>query len=129
MLKEDYIKYWIDSSTRDLSSMEVNFLHGKYDWALFIGHLALEKLLKGLWVKNNKGDMPPKTHNLKKIADEAGYKLSEEESIFLLEINDFNIEAHYPDYKLEFYKKCTKEFAEKYLTKIKDLHQCILKQI
>lgn len=87
------------------------------------------KTIEGLWVKNNVSDMPPKTHNLKKIADEAGYKLSENESLFLLEINDFNIEARYPDYKLDFYKKCTKEFTEDYLIKIKDMHQCILKQI
>jgi HEPN domain-containing protein len=96
---------------------------------LFIGHLSLEKILKALWVKNNQSDIPPRTHNLKKIAEESKYALSEDESILLLEINDFNLEARYPDYKFDFHNKCTKEFAEGYLGKIKELYKCILSQI
>jgi HEPN domain-containing protein len=127
--KQDYIKYWVKTSEDDLSSMESTFNAGNYDWALYIGHLSLEKILKALWVKNNESDTPPKTHNLKKIADEAKYPVTEVESILLLEINDFNLEARYPDYKFDFHKKCTKEFAANYLIKIKDLHRCIVSQI
>jgi HEPN domain-containing protein len=129
MEKQDYIKYWIETSENDLSSMESVFLAGKYDWSLFIGHLALEKILKALWVKNNLSDIPPRIHNLKKIAEESNYPLSEDESILLLEINDFNLEARYPDYKFDFHTRCTKEFADRYLGKIKELYQCILSQI
>lgn len=111
-----------------LASMESNFNSGNYDWALFIGHLSLEKILKALWVKNNSSDIPPKTHNLKKIADEAKYSLSEDEAGLLLEINDFNLEARYPDYKFDFHNRCTKEFAEGYILKIKGLHKCIAKE-
>ncbi len=129
MEKQDIIKYWIKTSEDDLSSMISNFSAGNYDWALFIGHLSLEKILKALWVKNNTGDIAPKTHNLKKIADEANYPISETESMLLLEINDFNLEARYPDYKFDFHTKCTKEFSERYIKKIKELHQCIVNQI
>jgi HEPN domain-containing protein len=123
--KQDYIKYWIDTSEADLISMESVFIAGRYDWSLFIGHLSLEKILKALWVKNNDSAIPPKTHNLKKIADEAKYPATEDEALLFLEINDFNLEARYPDYKFDFHKKCTKEFAENYITKIKELHTCI----
>ena len=129
MEKQDYIEYWLRSSKDDLSSMESNFQSGKYDWSLFIGHLSLEKIFKALWVRNNPGDIPPKTHNLRKIASEALYHLSQDEDILLLEINDFNLEIRYPDYKFDFHKKCTKEFAEEYIKKTKELHQCILNQI
>lgn len=129
MDKQDYIKYWVTTSGEDLISMESVFKAGRYDWSLYIGHLALEKILKALWVKNNSNDNPPKTHNLKKIADEAKYPVSEVEAILFLEINDFNLEARYPDYKFDFHKKCTKEFAENYITKIKGLHNCILSLI
>ncbi len=123
--KQDYIKYWLKTSEDDLFSMESTFNVGNYDWALFIGHLSLEKILKALWIKNNESDIPPKTHNLKKIADEAKYPAKEVEAILFLEINDFNLEARYPDYKFDFHKKCTKEFADNYITKIKELHKCI----
>jgi HEPN domain-containing protein len=127
--KTDYIKYWKKTSEDDLSSMESNFQSGKYDWSLFIGHLSLEKIFKALWIKNNPEDFPPKTHNLRKLAGEAKYQLSEDEETLLLEINDFNLEIRYPDYKFDFHKKCTKEFAEGYLKKIKELHKCILSLI
>ena len=129
MDKQDYIKYWVATAETDLAAMESVFIAGRYDWSLFIGHLALEKILKALWVKKNSSDIPTKTHNLKKIADEAQYSVSEEEALLLLEINDFNLEVRYPDYKYDFYKKCTKEFAEGYLIKIREMFKCILKQI
>ncbi|MCU7491929.1 MAG: HEPN domain-containing protein [Ignavibacteria bacterium] len=129
MNKQDYIKYWIKTSDDDMTSMMNNFNSGSYDWALFIGHLSLEKILKALWVKNNPGDIPPKSHNLKKIADEAKYPMTDDEAMLMLEINDFNLEARYPDYKFDFHKKCTKEFAEGYIQKIKELHKCIASQI
>jgi HEPN domain-containing protein len=129
MNKIEHVKYWIDSSRYDLQSMDKNFQSGTYDWALFIGHLSLEKILKALWIRNNEGNFPAKTHNLKKLADEAKAVISETDSLLLLEINDFNLEARYPDYKFEFYKKCTKNFSESYIEKIKELHACIASQI
>lgn len=129
MEKRDYIKYWVTTAEADLDAMESVFMAGRYDWSLFIGHLALEKILKAVWVKNNESDIPPKIHNLKKIADEANYSLTAEEALLLLEINDFNLEVRYPDYKYDFYKKCTKEFAEGYIAKIKEMFECILKQM
>lgn len=127
--KHDYIKYWVKTSEDDLSSMESNFNSGNFDWSLFIGHLSLEKILKALWIKNNASDIPPRTHNLKKLADEAKYPITEDDAMSLLEINDFNLEARYPDYKFDFHNKCTKEFAEQYVRKITELHRCIANQI
>lgn len=129
MEKQDYIKYWIETSENDLSSMESVFLAGKYDWSLFIGHLALEKILKALWVKNNLSDIPPKTHNLKKIAEEAKLEFNDEDLLLLNRITNFNLETRYPDYKKEFFKSCTKEFAEENIQKIKGLYGCIKEKI
>lgn len=129
MKKQEYIDYWVKTSKNDMLSMESNFNSANYDWALFIGHLSLEKILKALYVKNNESDIPPRTHNLKKLADEARHLLTEDEAMLLLEINEFNLETRYPDYKFDFHSKCTKEFAEGYIEKIKELHQCILRQI
>jgi HEPN domain-containing protein len=130
--KEDTIGYWIKSAEYDLASMESVFSSGRYDWALFIGHLAIEKILKALWAKKNFSDtvpMPPKTHNLAKLADESNFSCTENEKLLLLEISNFNIATRYPDYKFSFHKKCTKEFSEFYIIRIKELFGCILKQI
>ncbi len=129
MDKQDHIKYWIETSEHDLNASASIFETGKYDWSLFIAHLALEKLLKAFWVKNNESFYPPKIHNLAKLAEEGKLDLSDEEKIFLLEVNEFNLEARYPDYKFRFYLRCTKEFTEDYLRRIKEFYQCILKKI
>lgn len=129
MEKLDYIKYWIESSSEDLISMESVFIAGRYDWALFIGHLALEKILKAAWVKNNEGNIPTKTHNLLKISEETKLDFTEEQILILNRVTNFHLETRYPDYKLDFFKSCTKEFAEENIKKIKELYECIKDKI
>ena len=51
---EEIIKYWKKSSDQNYATMN-NLLKSKdYNWALFIGHLVIEKLLKAHWVKTQK---------------------------------------------------------------------------
>ena len=119
MEKQDYIIYWVNTSKEDMISMESVFNTGRYDWALFIGHLVLEKNLRAAWAKNNEGNIPTKTHNLLKLTEEAKLTLDEEQILFLNRVTNFNLETRYPDYKLDFFKSCTKEFAEENIKKIK----------
>ncbi|MBU2599298.1 hypothetical protein KJ849_01790 [bacterium] len=44
-------------------------------------------------------------------------------------ITTFNINVRYPDYKHEFYQKCTKEYTETNISKIKELRLWLKKQI
>ena len=50
----ELMDFWIESSDRDYESMIKNYETKQYTWALFIGHLVLEKLLKGIYAKINK---------------------------------------------------------------------------
>jgi len=90
---------------------------------LFICHLVLEKLIKAFYVKNNDNRIPPKTHNLVRLVQLAQMKLEEKQLLFLDEVNDFNIEIRYPEYKNEFYKTCTKDFTENYFNKVNEFYQ------
>lgn len=48
---EKIIAYWRESSDQNYATMN-NLLKSKdYSWALFIGHLVIEKLLKAHYVK------------------------------------------------------------------------------
>ena len=53
MTNIDLMDYWIESSDRDYESMKKNYETKQYTWALFIGHLTLEKLLKAIYAKLN----------------------------------------------------------------------------
>ena len=129
MTQEEHIKYWLDSAEHDLETLDALYETGKYDWSLFIGHLVLEKLLKAIFVKNNDNKIPPKLYNLVRLSEESHLKIDNNKKIILDKINDFNIEVRYPDYKNEFYKTCTKEFAEENLKEIKELYQWLKSQI
>jgi len=63
------------------------------------------------------------------IANQTHLKLMPEQEQLLLELNQFNLRTRYPDYKLEFYKKCTIDFAGPYFSKIKELYQWLLQQM
>ena len=122
---DEHINYWLNSADHDLDTAESLFSAGKYDWCLFLGHLVLEKGLKSFYVKDNENRMPPKTHNLVKLAEKTTIPLNAELKLFLDEVNDFNLEVRYPEYKQEFYKTCTKKFAEEYLNRIKEHYKWI----
>ena len=128
MNKSEHIKYWTDSSEDDLKAMNNLFKSKDYVWSLFLGHLVIEKLLKAIAVKNDV-DSVPKVHDLNKIAKKANLAIDSEMEDLLDVITTFNIEARYPDYKREFYKRCTKEFASEYNDKIRNLRLWLLEQI
>ena len=130
MTKEDHIKYWIQSSEKDGQRI-VLLIKGKdFVFALYSAHLVLEKLCKAVWVKENKGNHPPRVHNLMWILQETNVSLNEEENSFLRTMNDFQLEGRYPDYTFKIYKICNKSFTEKLLKESsrfqKKLRDCLL---
>ncbi len=50
--KEELIKYWNDTSDDDFETMMAMFDSKRYVWALFVGHLMIEKLLKACYVSD-----------------------------------------------------------------------------
>jgi len=129
MKKSNHIKYWLDSARHDMETARGMFQTKKYDWSLFIGHLVIEKVLKAFWVRDNSNNFPPRVHNLVKLAEQTRVILSEDQKLFLMDINDFNLEVRYPDYKLKFYKMCNKRFTAKYFKKIEELYLWLKKRI
>ena len=122
MTQDEHIQYWLTSAKHDLESADSIFTTGLYDWCLFVGNLALEKTLKALFVAKNNNALPPKIHNLVRLAELSGVKLTDEQKFTLDKINDFNLQTRYPDYKLEFYKRADEQFATEYLNKIKEFY-------
>lgn len=92
----------------------------KYDWALFVGHLALEKLFKGLYISKY-GEYAPFTHDLLRLARLNELDVTSEQKEWLDEITLFNLNTRYIDFKQEFYFRCTPEFTTEWVDKIKKL--------
>lgn len=124
----NHLTYWIESSNHDLEVAETLFQNKKYDWCLFIAHLVLEKTLKACYVKNV-GELPPRIHDLVRLADLAKIEFDEDTLEFFDAVNTFNISTRYPDEKLKFYKMCDHTFTKEQFQRIKEIHQCLLRKM
>jgi len=126
--EQKIIKYWTAASKQDFETAEILFKNEKYHHALFFCHLCIEKYLKAIIVKTTQG-APPLLHDLVRLAERTGIKLSTKQKNELSEISTFNIEARYDDYKLSFFKKAKKRFASKYVNKTRKILKWLGKQL
>jgi HEPN domain-containing protein len=122
--KQKLITYWEVSSDDDYDTMMAMFDCKKFNWSLFIGHLMIEKLLKALYVKR-KNEYPPYIHNLLRLAEKCDLELTNDQTLFLVTVTAFNINARYDDFKMSFHKKCTLDFTQKWIEEFKIHRQWI----
>jgi len=114
---EKIINHWVKTSDEDYETMMVLFKNKSYNWALFLGHISIEKSLKALYIKK-KGTHPPFIHNLFRLAELSDLEISEEYADWLDKITAFNLNARYDDFKREFFQICTPEFTNQWIEKI-----------
>lgn len=120
MNKQEHIKYWQEIAQHDFESAKSMFDIARYDWCLFVGHLAIEKILKAIFVEKTDNKMPPKIHNLVRLSELCKINLNDSQKFYLDKINDFNLETRYPNFKMEFYKKCNKNIQPNTLIKLRN---------
>ena len=128
MDREEKIAYWLTSAENDRIVADHLFEKGDYPYALFFGHLTLEKILKAIFVKKT-NEAPPLTHRLVFLAEKAGLPASPEQFELLEIVTDFNLEARYPDERFSFFQKCTVPFTQDYMSKIEEFRKWLLLQI
>jgi HEPN domain-containing protein len=66
--------------------------------SLFFAHLAIEKMLKAHLTRETR-DVPPRIHNLVRLAKLAQLNLEPDQLEFLHEFNLYQMEGRYPDDK------------------------------
>jgi len=113
-------RYWFAEAGEALIVADHLIEKGDYSYALFFGHLAVEKAIKGLHAIRQGAHAPP-THNLLRLAKAAGLEPDEAQTETLIRITAFNIEARYPDVKQEFRRKCTPEYTAEQMAAIREV--------
>jgi len=96
------------------------FKTGRYIYVLFMCHLSVEKLLKGLYEVVLK-KVAPKTHNLIYLSKTVGLELPRNHLETLESLNDLSIVTRYPEDIDALIKAFKKERVERYLKKTKEL--------
>ncbi|MFZ5763849.1 MAG: HEPN domain-containing protein [Thermodesulfobacteriota bacterium] len=92
--------------------------------ALFLAHLSLEKTLKAHVCKHT-GELAPPIHNLVRLAEKAGLKLTESQVDLLAEVNEFNTEGRYPEMLLPSPSRID---ADTYMAQIEEVLQWLNNQ-
>jgi len=105
-------EYWAEEATEALEVTRHLYEKKDYSYALFFAHLAIEKILKAIYV-SIKNEHAPYIHNLQRLAELSDIHLDDAQRDALIKITSFNLESRYPDEKRSFRKKCTEEFTKK----------------
>ena len=125
----DLMEYWFKSADEDYDTMLYMKAGKKNTWCLFMGHLVIEKLLKGLYAKNNPDDaIAPKIHNLILLSQKANLEVPTEIREKIQTINTFNISARYDDYKRTFDEKCTDDYTAEQVKNVEEVRKWLKEQ-
>ena len=118
----------MESSDQNYETMQHLMLSKDYAWALFLGHLVIEKILKAHYVKVHQKH-PLFIHDLLRLANKIGLDLTEQQKEWLNEITTFNLNTRYDNYKNEFRLRCTYEYTKAWMIKIETLRTWLNNQL
>jgi len=112
--------FWLEEAAEALRVAWHLFEKEDYSYALFFGHLSVEKLLKAIYVVR-KADQAPYIHNLIRLAEITNIPLNEVQRDRLIKITAFNLESRYPDERRSFRNKCTEDFTRMELKQVEEI--------
>ena len=122
------IKYWLESAEYDLETGRSLMESKRFPYALFFGHLALEKTLKALVVQTTKKHAPF-THSLIQLAQITSMEVPESMLDKLAEYMEFHLESRYPDEKRDFYEKCSDKFSRLKFAEMEEVYLWLTRKL
>jgi len=87
---------WLKQADYDFDTARFMCSGGRYFYAVFMCHLAVEKALKGLY-QQQRQETPPKTHNLIYLLDRIGLMPDQDKGRAMTRLNEANVTTRYPD--------------------------------
>ncbi len=113
---------WIATSEYDIETAKHMLKSGRYVYVVFMCHLSVEKLLKGL-VAETQEDLPPKTHNLRYLVKLSKIEIPEEHATILDVLNTASIPTRYPEDMEKLLKQFPNEVVKNYFNQTKKLRK------
>ena len=122
------VRYWQNAAEDDWPVVNHLLASGDYHYALFFGHLYIEKLLKALVVRRTDAHAP-RTHNLLMLAKRANLDLSDERRAQLLRLTAYNLETRYPEERASLRSRYTKTYTETEIETIQEIGEWIKSEL
>ena len=126
----DTVDYWLDLANDDVLTAKTLLDGKRYLHAGFFCHLIAEKTLKAM-IASVTSEIPPKTHDLTKLAVRGGIfdDLSEQQQSLLKDLNPLQIEARYPEYKGRIEQALSADIAIRLFSETEDFLCWIKKKL
>ena len=117
----DKVEYWLNLCDEDMTTAKWLLQGKRLLHMTFFCHQITEKALKAV-VASVTGEIPPKIHDLKKLAKQGNIldNFTDNQFAFLVELDPFNTEARYPDYKAKIAETLTEEKCDRILKETED---------
>ncbi len=119
------VAYWKNGANEDWDVAWNLVNQNKIRHGLFFGHLALEKVLKA-HVCRKIQNLPPRIHNLSRLAELTSLSLTQTQKDILAEMNAFNLEGRYPDPLMTV---PTQIEAKHYMNRAEEVYQWLMNQL
>jgi len=87
---------WMKQARYDFDTAQAMFESGRYIYAVFMSHIAVEKAIKGIFAQRRQ-EVPPKSHDLIYLSNKIELKLPDEYQTFVDKLNDLSVPTRYPD--------------------------------
>lgn len=119
---------WFAQAEYDFETAVAMYDSQRYVYTVFMCHLSLEKALKGLIAEHTR-TVPPKNHNLVRLAKLAEVKLNKQQLEFIAILSNAAISTRYPEMLQKAIARYPAHVAFEYLTKTKDVLQCLKREL
>ena len=93
---EKWTEEWLRQSEYDMDAAVYMFQGGRYLYAVFMCHLAVEKALKGLYYEKLR-EIPPRSHSFVYLLNAIGIVPPEKPGKFITKLSEASIATRYPE--------------------------------
>jgi HEPN domain-containing protein len=127
---KDQVDYWLSITESDIRAVHLLFNGKEYLNAGFFCHLIAEKALKANYNAFT-GEIPPKTHDLEKLAKLGGIiDILNEKQLKLLErLQPLNIDGRYPSEKIKVAATLNREICKNIISETEEFLCWIKKKL
>jgi len=89
-------EHWANQARYDFDKARAMFDSGRYLYVLFCCQQTVEKMLKSIIARHTR-ELPPRIHQLSRLAEVAGLEPDENRAGFLRELSAYYIQSRYPE--------------------------------
>ncbi len=94
--KDPIVQQWMDQAWYDFETAQALLDSRRFVYVVFCCQQAVEKMLKAVIVQAT-GGMPPRIHNLIRLAEHSGLKLDKDAALLMRELSDLYVQTRYPE--------------------------------